>query len=293
MRWERWRVPAMLAPALLVVVVLFGGGLAYGLLQSLGWQPLIGRRELTLQAYVNLLAGEPYAEQFWTGLWLGLWISLASTVLSAALAVGAALLIRGTRSGKRLAVFLFQLNLPIPHIVAAVGILFLLSQSGLLSRLGAQMGLLDSPSDFPILVKDRFGAGIILSYVWKEVPFIGVIVLAVLQSLSRDYEDIARNLGANWWQRFTHVILPLITPALLSTSIIVFAFTFGAYEVPGILGVRYPRTLPVLSLRFFTDADLSARSEAGALSMIVAAIVMVLVAGYMWLTNRNLRGGGV
>lgn len=293
MRWERWRVPAMLAPALLVVTALFGGGLAYGLLQSLGWQPLIGRRELTLQAYVNLLTDEAYAEQFWTGLRLSLWISLASTVLSAALAVGAALLIRGTRTGKQLAVFLFQLNLPIPHIVAAVGILFLLAQSGLLSRLGAQLGLLDRPSDFPILVKDRFGIGIILSYVWKEVPFIGVIVLAVLQSLSRDYEEIARNLGANWWQCFTHVILPLITPALLSTSIIVFAFTFGAYEVPGILGVRYPRTLPVLSLRLFTDADLSARSEAGALSMIVATIVMVFVAGYMWLTSRDRGGGGI
>ena len=293
MRWERWRVPAMLAPALLVVTALFGGGLAYGLLQSLGWQPLIGRRELTLQAYVNLLTDEAYAEQFWTGLRLSLWISLASTVLSAALAVGAALLIRGTRTGKQLAVFLFQLNLPIPHIVAAVGILFLLAQSGLLSRLGAQLGLLDRPSDFPILVKDRFGIGIILSYVWKEVPFIGVIVLAVLQSLSRDYEEIARNLGANWWQCFTHVILPLITPALLSTSIIVFAFTFGAYEVPGILGVRYPRTLPVLSLRLFTDADLSARSEAGALSMIVATIVMVFVAGYLWLTSRDRGGGGI
>ena len=273
MRGDRWRVPLMLAPALLVVVGLFGGGLAYGFLQSLGWQPLIGRRELTLQAYVNLLTGESYAEQFWTGLRLSLWISLASTALSAAFAVGAALLIRGTRLGRRVSVFLFQLNLPIPHIVAAVGILFLLSPSGLLSRLGAQLGLLDQPSDFPILVRDRLGIGVILSYVWKEVPFIGVIVLAVLQSLSRDYEDIARNLGANWWQRFVHVILPLIAPALFSTSIIVFAFTFGAYEVPGILGVRYPRTLPIMALRFFTDADLSARAEAGAQTVGPAAAV--------------------
>jgi putative spermidine/putrescine transport system permease protein len=171
--------------------------------------------------------------------------------------------------------------------------LFLLSQSGLLSRLGAQVGLLDGPSDFPIVVRDRLGVGIILSYVWKEVPFIGVIVLAVLRSLSRDYEDIARTLGANGWQRFIYVILPLIAPALLSTSIIVFAFTFGAYEVPGILGVRYPRTLPVLSLRFFTDADLNARAEAMALSMIITAIVMVLVAAYMWLTRRDREGSGV
>jgi putative spermidine/putrescine transport system permease protein len=274
-------------------VLLFGGGLLYGFLRSLGWQPLIGRTDVSLRAYVNVLTGVRYAEQFWTGLWLSLWISLTSTVLSAAIAVAAALLIRSTRWGQSVSVFLFQLSLPIPHIVAAIGMLFLLSQSGVLSRFGAQAGLLDSPSDFPVLVRDRVGIGIILSYVWKEVPFAGVIVLAVLQSLSGDYEEIARTLGANAWQRFVYVVLPLIAPALLSTSIIVFAFTFGAYEVPGILGVRYPRTLPVLSLRFFTDADLNARAEAMALSMIVAAIVMVLVAAYMWLTRRDTRGGGL
>jgi putative spermidine/putrescine transport system permease protein len=277
----------MLAPAMAVVVLLFGGGLLYGFLRSLGWQPLIGSTDIGLQAYANLLTSPRYAEQFWAGLRLSLWISLASTALSAALAVGAALLIRSTRWGQRASIFLLQLNLPIPHIVAAVGMLFLLSQSGLLSRLGAHLGLLDSPSDFPVLVRDRRGIGIILSYLWKEVPFIAVIVLAVLQSLSRDYEDVARNLGANAWQRFFYVVLPLIAPALLSTSIIVFAFTFGAYEVPGILGVRYPRTLPALALRFFTDADLDARAEAMALSLIVTAIIMALVAAYMVLTRRD------
>jgi putative spermidine/putrescine transport system permease protein len=293
MRRRTWRLVAMLAPAMTVVVLLFGGGLLYGFLRSLGWQPLIGRTDVSLQAYANILTGERYAEQFWAGLRLSPWISVASTALSAALAVAAALLFRSTHWGQPVSVFLFQLNLPIPHIVAAVGILFLLSQSGLLSRLGAQVGLLNSPSDFPVLVRDRLGIGVILSYVWKEVPLIGVIVLAVLQSLSKDYEEIARNLGANGWQRFVHVILPLIAPALLSTSIIVFAFTFGAYEVPGILGVRYPRTLPVLSLRFFTDADLNARAEAMALSMIIAAIVIAIVAGYMGLTRQDTEGGGI
>ncbi len=293
MRRRTWRLVAMLAPAMVVVVLLFGGGLLYGFVRSLGWQPLIGRTDVSLQAYANILTGTRYAEQFWVGLGLSLWISLASTVLSAVLAVGAALLIRSTRRGQRLSIFLFQLNLPIPHIVAAVGMLFLLSQSGLLSRLGAQLGLSNSPSDFPVLVRNRRGIGIILSYVWKEVPFIGVIVLAVLQSLSRDYEEVARTLGANAWQRFVYVILPLIAPALLSTSIIVFAFTFGAFEVPGVLGVRYPRVLPVLALRFFTDADLNARAEAMALSMIITVIVMALVAAYMQLTRRDPGRNGV
>jgi len=291
-RWERWRLAITLAPTLAIIVALFGGGLLYGVLQSLGWQPLIGNTELSLRAYASLLTGERYAQQFRSGLLLTLWISIASTTISAVLAILAALAIRGMRRGKRLSTFLLQFNLPIPHIVAAIGVLFLLSQSGLLSRLGAQLGLLDKASDFPILVRDRYGIGIIISYVWKELPFLGVIVLAVLQSLSENYEDSARTLGANVWQRFRYVTLPLVAPALLSSSIIVFAFVFGEYQVPGILGVQYPRTLPVLAVRLFLAPDLNARAEAMAMSLIITAVVIIAVSAYRWLTSRGAYRSG-
>lgn len=288
---ERARIPLMLAPTLLILFVLFFGGLVYALLQSLGYQPLIGNTDLSLDAYINVIASDRYAEQFWSGLLLTLWVSLASTILTAVFAVGAALLLRQTFLGKRLAVFLFQFNLPVPHIVAAVGALFLLVQSGLIARLGAQVGLLQSPADFPILIRDQYGIGIIIAYVWKEVPFVGVIVLAVLQSLGSDYEQAARNLGANSWQRFRYVTLPLIMPGLLSASVLVLAFTFGSYQVPAVLGGLFPRTLPVMAFRFFTNADLNARAEGMALSIIISLITIGLVAGYMWLSRRTIQRG--
>lgn len=287
--WERWRIPLMLAPTMTVIFVLFIGGLTYGALVSLGWQPIIGRTEISLTAYHSILFSDRYASVFWQGLLLTIWVSFASTFLSAVLALATALLLRRTFIGKRIATFLYQLNLPVPHVVAAIGILFLFSQSGLLSRTGAQLGLLNGPSDFPIVVKDRLGIGIILSFVWKEVPFVGVIVLAVLQSLGVDYEDLARSLGANRWQRFRYVILPLVMPGLLSGSILVFAFTFGSFEVPAILGVRFPRTLTVTAVRFFRDPDLNARTEGMAISIIISIIVFFLVLGYMWLSRRTIR----
>lgn len=290
MQWERWRIPVMLAPTMTVIIVLFVGGLLYGLLQSLGWNPRIGNMELSLDAYINIMTSERYADQFWTGLLLTIWVSFASTFFSAVIAITGALLIRKTTKGKKFSTFLFQLNLPIPHVVAAIGILFLFSQSGLLSRIGSEAGLIGSPSDFPILVRDRFGAGIILAYIWKEVPFIGIIVLAILQSLGEDYEDIAASLGANVWQRFRYVILPLIMPGLLSASIIVFTFTFGAYEMPAILGVRSIRMLPVMSLEFFRNPDLNARAEGMAMSMIIASMALVMVLVYMWISRRSVRG---
>lgn len=287
--WERWRIPLMLAPTMAVILVLFIGGLTYGALVSLGWQPIIGRTEISLTAYYNILFSDRYASVFRQGLLLTIWVSFASTFLSAVLALATALLLRRTFIGKRIATFLYQLNLPVPHVVAAIGILFLFSQSGLLSRTGAQLGLFNSPGDFPIVVKDRLGIGIILSFVWKEVPFVGVIVLAVLQALGVDYEDLARSLGANRWQRFRYVILPLVMPGLLSGSILVFAFTFGSFEVPAILGVRFPRTLTVTAVRFFRDPDLNARAEGMAISIIISVIVFFLVLGYMWLSRRTIR----
>jgi len=281
----------LLAPALVLVLLLFGGGFAYSVLQSLGWQPLIGRTTLSLDAYHNLLFAPAYQEVFWSGLIFSLWVSTASTLLSAVLAVLIALLIHQAVQRSQLWSFLFQFNLPVPHLVAAIGMLFLLSQSGLVSRGTAALGLTTTPADFPVLVRDTSGIGIIIAYVWKEMPFIGVIVFGVLKSLNASVVQAARNLGANGWQRFRYIILPLIAPSLLSSSLIVFAFTFGAYEIPALLGVRYPRALPVTALFLFNDADLNSRTEAMALSVLITLVTSMVIGGYLWLRGIAQRLG--
>jgi len=64
------------------------------------------------------------------------------------------------------------------------------------------MRLITEPAQFPALIFDPLGLGIIFEYLWKSVPFTGIIMLAVLQSVGEDYENVARNLGATRWQRF-------------------------------------------------------------------------------------------
>lgn len=278
----------MLLPALLVLVPLFGGSLVYGLLQSLGWQPIIGHTSLSLEAYGSILFGSEYAPRFWQATGYSLRVSLLSTALSAALAVGVALLIRASSFGRGVSTFLLQFSLPVPHLVAALGLLFLLSQSGLVSRVASLLGLIARPSDFPALVRDRAGIGVVIAYLWKEVPFMALVVLAALQSAGSSYEDSARTLGAGPWRRFRYIILPLIAPALAASSILVFTYVFGAYEIPGILGVRNPQSLPVLSYQLFVSPDLRDRAAAMALSVIMTAIVLVMVAAYLAL----IRHGG-
>ena len=286
---DKVKIILSLSPALLIIILLFFGGIFYGLLQSLGYQPAIGKYEINLDAYYNVMFAERYSKLFWTGLGLNLWVSFVSTFLAAVFALFGALAIRKTFFAKTIVNFIYSLNLPMPHLVVAVGMIFVFSQSGFLSRIVTQIGLISSPGDFPVIVKDRYGLGIILAYIWKESAFFFIILMSVLQSLGENYEELAQSLGANRWQRFRYVILPLVMPSLFSASIIVFAFSFGAYEVPALLGVSYPQMLPVMSFEFFLNPDLNARSEGMALSIIIAMIVMILVVFYFWLTQAKIR----
>jgi putative spermidine/putrescine transport system permease protein len=282
---EKLRVPLMLTPALAVLTLLFAGGLVVGTGQSLGYMPVIGLNDFTLQHYVDVLTDR----NFLISLWLTFRIAFVSTLLSMILAVAFALVLRDTFAGSQLTTFVYQIPLPIPHLVAANGIVLLVTQSGLLARLLATAGLLETPADFPILVFDRAGVAIILTYLWKEVPFIGLVVLAILKSVGPQFEELAQTLGANRWQRFWYVLLPLMMPGLLSTSIIVFAFVFASYEIPLLLGVRFPTTLPVWAFRNYQDPDLALRPEAMAVSVILALIAILLLVAYRRLARYAIE----
>ena len=283
---DRTRIFILLAPALLIIGVLFFGGLLIGIMRSLNYMPVIGLTQPNFDAYISIFS----SREFYLSFLLTFHISFTSTVLSSILAIGAALLLRRQFLGRAIVNFLFQLNLTVPHLVGAIGILYLFSQSGSFARLAAEWGMIARPGDFPALVFDPYAIGIILQYVWKEVPFIGVIVLANMQAIGEDYESVARSLGASRWQSFRYVLLPMIFPGVLSASVIVFAFTFGAYEIPALLGANYPAALPVLAYRKYTDVDLAARPEAMAMAIVIALLSAVMLYLYLRYTRRQIRG---
>lgn len=275
----------MLAPALLVILVLFSGGLLMGAAQSLGYMPVLGMYDLTLDYYRAVLT-DPV---FLISLWVTFRIAFVSTVLATLFAVLTALVLRETFRGSQITTFMYQVPIPIPHLVVAFGIVALVSQSGMGARMAAALGLISEPSQFPVLVFDKPSVGIQLVYLWKEIPFIGLVVLAVLKSVGPEYEELAQTLGANRWQRFRFVLLPLIMPGILSTSIIVFAFVFASYEIPLLLGVRFPTTLPVLAFQLYQDTNLRLRPEAMAISIVLTVISILLLYAYRRLARYALR----
>lgn len=279
------RTALLLAPALLVVMVLFLGGLGLGVAASLGYQPFLPHTPLTLDAYRGLL----HDVEVRRSLVLTVRTAVLATGVSSVLAVVGALLLRATRRGRRLATFVFQLNLPVPHLVGAAAMLLLLGQSGLLARVLHAVGLVGAPASAPELTNDAFGWSILAEYVWKETPFIGVVVLAALSAGVEELEGAARTLGAGAWARFRFVVLPVLVPAVVSTSVIVFAFTFGSYEVPLLLGRPFPATLPVVAYQAYSDTDLTARPRAMAIAVVLAVVVTLAVLAYTALTERVLR----
>lgn len=256
-----------------MILLLFVGGIVIGLGQSLGYMPLLGLQTPTIRHYVALFTDPSFATSFL----LTLYLAATSTMLAMILAVAAAMLLRRAFLGSRIVTVIFQLPLPVPHLVAAAGMVLLLTQSGLFARILYGTGLLERPNQFPVLVFDRWQIATILVYLWKEVPFIGLVVLAILNSIGQEYEEIAQTLGANRWQRFRYVLLPLITPGLVTTGIIVFAFVFGSFEIPLLLGQRYPNVLPVTAYRAYVDPDLQQRPVAMAIGVVITAMVMLLL----------------
>ncbi|GAB4379854.1 MAG: ABC transporter permease subunit [Elainellaceae cyanobacterium] len=276
---EQWQAYLLLLPALIVIGLLFGGGLVLAALQSVGLLGLLGS-EFTLAAYQSVLT----SPDFFRSLGLSLYIAIVATGLSTLLSIGLALLLR---SAGRWASVACQITLPIPHLVGVVGILMLISPSGLISRCLFALGLIQTDQDFPLLVNDSANLGVLIHFLWKEIPFITLILLAVLRGIDREYEIQARVLGASPWQNFWHITLPLMKPGILSASLIVFGFVFGSFEVPFLLGSTFPRTLPIEVYRAFTDVDLNQRSEAIALGLLLSLISILIIAGYLWLGTRQ------
>jgi putative spermidine/putrescine transport system permease protein len=277
------RAYTLLAPSLLILILLFFGGFILGIFQSLNYFPLIGLENPNLEAYESVF----HTEELLSSVLLTFFVSLTATILTVVLGIMTALALRGRFTGSKAVLFLYQFPVTVPHIIIALGMLLFLSQSGTLSRFFYLIGGIQEPSEFPVLINDRWGWGIILVYLWKQVPFIGIIVLSVLQSLGDHYEELAVSLGARRFQILRHVLIPLILPGILPGSIICFAYAFGSYEVPYLLGLPYPSMLSVLVYRYFSHSDLGQRPSAMALSVLMTAFLLILVVAY----KRVLRRG--
>ena len=249
----------MLLPMLLLVGLLLAS-LGDGLLQSLGYFPPAGLTSFTLDYYRTVLQ-DPALH--------------GSVLYSLYLAFNSALL--STAGGVALSALLLRLPITIPHTVAAFLGVALLSQTGLFSRLAALMGLVQAPDAFPLLIQDPWGIGVILTYTCKQIPYVMSVVILLMRRVWGSGAQAARTLGAGPVRAFFTVTLPLSMPAISTAFIIIFAYAFGAYELPFLLGATLPRAFPVQAYMEFLSPDLSHRPYA----MVYNGLMLAFGAGFI------------
>lgn len=282
-------VPIMLAPVVLILGTLFLGSLVVALLQSFGYAPLYGINEFpTLRHYRELFS----LPGFWRSVGLTFYYAVVPTVLGTVLSIYLALLLRKRFRGRGVFQYIYKLPLMIPYLVGVALTIVLFSNGGIIARLLYLVGIVETTQDFPRVLYSHAGWGIMLVYLWKQIPFVTLIVYSVLMGLGRESEEAAATLGAKPWQAFWHVTLPQIMPGIVSATVIVFAFNFGSFDVPFILGGGFPNTLPVEAWRAFDDADYSRRLRAMAIVMFIGFISSILLFTYLTLYRRFERGRG-
>ena len=278
-------------PFLAIMGFIFVGGITQAVLQSLGYLPVFGMYELTLRYYWQVFNDARFID----AIVYTLYIALVSSLLSVVLGVAVALVVWKLRKEGNVSFTFYKTPIIMPHIVVVMLIFNIFFQTGILSRVAFAIGIISSPHQFPLIVLDRGGIGIILVYLYKQIPFVAIIVLASLRSLNSPFEQIAENLGASWFITFTKITLPLLAPSILSAFLISFAFAFGAFEVPFLLGSPARHTLPVLAHIDYTSPVHAARPPAMALSVIISVISLTLIWLYLCmakhLSKRGLEGG--
>ena len=142
---------------------------------------------------------------------------------------------------------LLQLAIIMPHSLVALFLLFFLSQNGFMARIFYSLKLISDQTAFPELVYDRFGIGVILGYLWKELPFVLFFSLPLAYSVDVKLGEAARTMGASPLYSFFLITLPLSIRQYLAAFFIIFSFSFGSFDLPYLLGNTTERALSVLA----------------------------------------------
>ena len=269
----------LVAPAVLLILAVTGTALGAVVATSLGLLPLVGQPRLNIDGFTTLAGDLRAATQE------SLLTATTATLLAAAIGLAIATIVVRAGGGVRLVIGLTVAVMTVPHLVGAAGTGLLLSDVGLAQRWS---GI--SAASWPELVGGRWPWATVLELAWKESAFVALVVFASVGRHYADLREVAAVLGAAPRAQWRRVLLPLAAPALASSSLIVFVYSLGTYEVARLLGRAYPEPLPVMAYRLFTDIDVAARPQAAATA--VVATGLALLAAVMALPLLRRLGAG-
>ena len=269
----------LLAPAILVLVAL--------LIIPLAWIVRVSFNEavpggsmiaaFTLENYMRFLGDTWYIQNvlLWT-----VWIAVGSTFITVVLAYPLALFISGAQGALRRILLTLVLSPLLIGIVSLVfGWIVLFRSGGLLNQLSMAIGVIREPIRYMYSTN-----GVVILLVYVGVPFIVLSLLDSMGRISSSLYEAATNAGANRWQTFLHVTLPLSAQGAFSGSIIVFALNFSAFSVALMVGSE--RTTMIGLVVYNQAVSDGNQPFASAIAIVMVAASALLIMGYSYLANR-------
>ena len=231
-RWRHaygWVAPASIGLFLLVIVP-FAVGASVSLFEQDGtdWRFVGASHFLDILLARDFPLTSPLS--FWFTLLVTVVWTATNVILHVTLGVALAMLLREPWVRLR-GVFRAALILPwaVPSYITALAWKGMFHrQFGAINALLVALGL--EPISWFAKWSTAFAANVATN-TWLGFPFMMVVTLGALQSIPRDLEDAAEVDGASGWQRFRHVTLPLLKPALLPAVILGSVWTFNMFNV--------------------------------------------------------------
>ena len=162
----------------------------------------------------------------------------------------------------------------------AFAFIILLGFNGSITIMLKQAGIIE---DFNLYSK----TGLIILYTYFQIPLGVLLLYPAFDALREDWRESASLLGANSWQFWRHIGLPVLTPALLGTFVILLANALGAYATVYALTTGNFNVLPI-RIAAMVSGDISLDPNmASALAVILVGLMTLVTLVHQWLLKRS------
>lgn len=193
-------------------------------------------------------------------------------------------LVRYQFPGKKLVDALVDLPFALPTAVAGISLTALLAGNG-------WVGQYLEPYGIQLAFNPN---GVVIALIFIGLPFVVRTVQPVLEDTEKELEEAATSLGATRWQIFRHVILPSITPALLTGFAMAFARAIGEYGSVIFIAGNMPMVseiTPLIIIGKLEQYDY-AGATAVATVLLLFSFILLLIINSLQAWQRRRAGGG-
>ncbi len=224
-------------------------------------------------------------DQWWRSLQNTVIFTVSSVTLEAVLGMIIALTIHSSFKGRGLVRTSMLVPWAIPTVVSSLLWSWMLNDRyGVINSIFIRLGLMDESRNFAWIANKSTALGAMVAIdVWKTTPFMALLLLAGLQIIPSDVYEASYVDGANKWQQFWQMTLPLVKPALLVALIF---RTMDSFRVFDLIYVLKQAASDTMTVAIYTQNLIIGSQRIGAGS--AAAVVVFLCIGLMVLGYSRL-----